>query len=99
VTAFTAKLKHEGLVYRHLDEVQGEFIPVYFGNISLVHPYFLDVGVRIVHMLLMSWTGEQAQNDLMIAIGRDLAAETSGAITKILDCGVEHRDVRPPNVL
>ena len=28
VTAFTAKLKHEGLVYWHLDEVQGELIPV-----------------------------------------------------------------------
>jgi hypothetical protein len=53
VTAFKAKLKHEGLVYRHSDEVQGELIPVYLGNISLVRPYFLDVRVRIVHMLLM----------------------------------------------
>ena len=99
VTAFEAKLKHEGLVYRHLDKVQGELIPVYLGNISLVRPYFLDVGVRIVHMLLMSWAGEQARKDLVQAIGRDLAAETSGAVAKLLDCGVEHRDVRPPNVL
>jgi hypothetical protein len=82
-----------------LDEVQGELIPVYLGNISLVRPYFLDFGVRIVHMLLMSWAGEQARKDLMLAIGRDLAAETSGAVTKMLDCGVEHCDVRPPNVL
>jgi hypothetical protein len=58
VTAFKEDLKHEGLVYRHLSEVQGELIPVYLGNISLVRPYFLDVGVRIVHMLLMSWAGE-----------------------------------------
>jgi hypothetical protein len=99
VTAFKAKLKHEGLVYRHLDEAQGELIPVYLGNISLVRPYFLDIGVRIIHMLLMSWAGEQARKDLMLAIGRDLAAETSRAVTKMLDCGVEHRDVRPPNVL
>ncbi|KAH6698225.1 hypothetical protein BKA61DRAFT_583388 [Leptodontidium sp. MPI-SDFR-AT-0119] len=99
VTAFKAKLKHEGLVYRHLDEVQGELIPVYLGNISLVRPYFLDVGVRIVHMLLMSWAGEQARKDLVQAMGRDLAAETSGAVTKLLGCGVEHRDIRPPNVL
>ena len=28
-----------------------------------------------------------------------MAAETSGAVIKLLDCGVEHRDVRPPNVL
>ncbi|KAH8799418.1 hypothetical protein F5884DRAFT_758446 [Xylogone sp. PMI_703] len=99
VTAFKAKLKHEGLVYRHLDEVQGELIPIYLGNISLIRPYFLDVGVRIIHMLLMSWAGEQAREDLMLAMGRDLAVETSGAVTKMLSCGVEHRDVRPPNVL
>jgi hypothetical protein len=99
VTAFKAKLKHEGRVYRHLVRCQGELIPVYLGNISLVRPYFLDVGVRIVHMLLMSWAGEQARRDLMSAMGRDLPAETSGAVTKMLDCGVEHRDIRPPNVL
>jgi hypothetical protein len=54
VTAFEAKLKHESLVYQQLDEVQGELIPVYLGNISLVRPYFLDFRVRIVHILLMS---------------------------------------------
>jgi serine/threonine protein kinase len=50
-------------------------------------------------MLLMSWAGEQARKDLMLAMGRDLAAEMSAAVTKMMDCGVEHRDVRPPNVL
>ena len=54
VTAFEAKLKHEGLVYQHLDVVQGDLVPVYLGNISLVCPYFLDVRVRIVHILLIS---------------------------------------------
>ncbi|RDL30224.1 Uncharacterized protein BP5553_10502 [Venustampulla echinocandica] len=100
VVAFKAKLKHEGLVYRHC-EAQGKFAPVsvYLGNISLGRPYFLDFGVRIVHMLLMSWGGEQARKDLMLAIGRDLAAETSRAVAELLNCGVEHRDVRAPNVL
>ena len=50
-------------------------------------------------MLLMSWAGEQARKDLMQAMGLDLAVETSGAVTKMLDYGVEHHDVRPPNVL
>ncbi|KUJ07364.1 uncharacterized protein LY89DRAFT_557586, partial [Mollisia scopiformis] len=59
VPAFEAKLQHEGLVYRHLDEVQGELIPVYLGNIFFIHPYFFEVRVRIVHMLVMSWAGEQ----------------------------------------
>ena len=88
---FKAKLKHEDLVYRHLDE--REFIPVYLGNISLIRPYFLDVGVKTVRMLLMPWAGEQARKDLMLAMGRDLAAETSRAVTELLNCGVEHRDV------
>ena len=54
MTAFTAKLKHEGLVYQHLDKVQEELIPAYLGNISLVRHCFPDFGVRIVHLLLMS---------------------------------------------
>ena len=99
VIAFKAKLKYEGLVYRHLDEVQGELIPVYLGNISLVYPYFLDFGVRIVHMLLMSWAGEQAREDLVSSLGRDIDEETASAVTKLRDHGVEHCDVRPPNVL
>lgn len=47
----------------------------------------------------MLWAGEQARMDFMLAMGRDLAVETSGAVTKMLGYGVEHRDVRPPNVL
>jgi hypothetical protein len=54
VRAFKSNLKHEGVVYQHLNKLQGELIPVYLGNISLACPYFLDVRVRIVHMLLMS---------------------------------------------
>ena len=97
MVAFEAKLKHEGLVYRHLDERQ--FIPVYLGNISLFRPCLLDIEVKIARMPLMSWAGEQVRKDLMLAIGRDLATETSRAVTELLNCRVKHRDVRPPNVL
>ena len=99
VIVFKAKLKYEGSVYRYLDKVQGELIPVYLGNISLVRPYFVDVGVKTVHMLLISWAGEQASKDLVQAMGRDLTAETNWAVTKLLSCGVKYCDVRPPNVL
>jgi hypothetical protein len=99
VRAFKANLKHEGVVYQHLNELQGELIPVYLGNISLACPYFLDHRVRIVHMLLMSWAGEQAQKDLMSSIGRDINEETTSAVTKLRCHGVEHCDVRPSNVL
>jgi hypothetical protein len=32
-------------------------------------------------------------------MGRDLAVETSVAVTKILSCGMEYRDIRLPNIL
>jgi hypothetical protein len=35
VRAFKANLKHEGVVYQHLNELQGELVPDYLGNISL----------------------------------------------------------------
>jgi hypothetical protein len=35
----------------------------------------------------------------MLAMGRDLAMETSRVVTKMLGCGVEHRNVQPLNVL
>jgi hypothetical protein len=54
VEAFIRRLKHEGRVYRYLDEVQAELISVFLGNISLIKLYYLDFGVRIVHMLLIS---------------------------------------------
>jgi hypothetical protein len=98
VEAFVPALKHEGRIYRHLIGFQGELIPIYLGNISLVNPYFLDFGVRIVHMLLMSWAGERAEN-LMSGLGRDFVEETRRAVRKLLDYGVEHGDVRSPNVL
>jgi len=41
----------------------------------------------------------KARNDLVLAIGRDLAAKTSRVVKRMLGCGVEHRDVRPLNVL
>jgi hypothetical protein len=54
VVAFKAKLKYKGSVYCYLNNVQGELIPVYLGNILLLRPYFLDIGVRIIYILLMS---------------------------------------------
>ena len=47
----------------------------------------------------MSWVGKQAQKDLMACIGWNIEVETTRAVTKLLHYGVEHCDVRPPNVL
>jgi hypothetical protein len=83
VRAFETNLNHEAWIYRYLTRVQGELIPVYLGSISLSHPYFLGVGVRIVPMLLISWAGEQEQKDLMSCIGQDIDMETARAAAKL----------------
>lgn len=99
VEAFIPHLKHEGRVYRHLSGIQGDLIPVYLGNISLAYPYFLDFGVRIKHMLLMSWAGERVQEDLMSSLGRDVQVEINQAVTTLRSFGVEHGDAMSRNVL
>ena len=52
-----------------------------------------------MHMLLMSWAGDQAQKDLMLSIRRDINEEATSAVTKLQCYGVEHCEWRPPNVL
>jgi len=59
----------------------------------------LDFGVRIVHILLMSFAGEQARKDLVSNLGHDIVEESTRAVAKLRNYGVEHGDVRPPNVL
>ena len=61
-------LRHEGKVYRQLEDLQGTAIPVCLGDIDLVEWYYLDVGVRILHMLLMSWGGNLAEQDEAVNI-------------------------------
>ncbi|MCJ1359640.1 MAG: hypothetical protein MMC33_009642 [Icmadophila ericetorum] len=58
VRRFRRHIKHEGAIYKHLESLQGTAIPVYLGNIDLVDPYPYDFQVEIIHMLLMSWGGE-----------------------------------------
>ena len=62
--AFVPSLLHEGGVYQHLEGLYGTAVPVCLGNIDLVKRYYLDVGVRITHMLLMSWGGVMADENL-----------------------------------
>jgi serine/threonine protein kinase len=103
VEAFRKKLRHEADVYRHLHKVQGQLVPVYLGSVSLKRPYFLDVGVRIVHMLMMSGVGEKVEHDLAGPTRPwDTNAtdfKTAVAVEELHRHGVQHNDVRPPNVL
>jgi hypothetical protein len=68
-------------------------VPVSLGNIGLIEPY-VDLGVEIVHMLLMSWGGEVAESSDVL----DLEGEIRRSVDKISGKGVEHNDVREPNI-
>lgn len=63
VQAFVPDLLHEGKIYRRLTKLQGTAVPLYLGNIDLDQWYYLDLGVRILHMLLMSWGCDPADED------------------------------------
>ena len=55
VPAFMPDLFHEEYIYERLKALQGTRIPVSLGNIRLNKMYYLDLRIRISHMLLLSW--------------------------------------------
>ena len=94
LSVFVRALRHEGEVYRRLERLQGEVVPVYLGNIDLIKTYYLP-GVHIVHMLLMSWAGEKAAG----AGVPDLAGEVRQTSRAVRSEGVVHGDERDDNML
>ena len=99
VEAFLPDLRHEGKVYQHLDQLQGKFVPVYLGNIDMARCYYLTIGVRIIHMLLMSWAGECMEGDDYEWGAGNFSSEVKRTVTRVERAGVSQRDVRPPNML
>ncbi len=82
-------------MYDRLRCIQGKLIPVYLGNIDLDRPW-LDLGVRIIYMLLMSWGGERIDKVKGV---RNFETEIMRFESKIARMGVQHKDIRPPNML
>ena len=95
VPVFVRDLKHEGRIYQKLERVQGVSVPVYLEYIDLIHRYFYDVGVRIVHILLMSWAGEVAED----GDTADLKGEVQRLVQDLHNERVIHNDVRQSNIL
>jgi hypothetical protein len=94
LSVFVGILRHEGSVYRRLERLQGEVVPVYLGNIDLIETYYLP-GAHIVHMLLMSWVGEKAAE----AGVPDLAQQVRRTSQAVRGEGVVHNDEREDNIL
>jgi hypothetical protein len=92
-------LLHEGEIYRRIEKIQGAAIPVYLGNIDLLEWYNLDLGVRILHMLLLSWGGEVADEDKAVKGMAGIQEEIQRTVAEVRRAGVDQMDIRLPNLL
>ena len=92
VRAFVPTIVHEGRVYQQLEDLYGTAVPVCLGNINLVRRYYLDVGVRISHMLLMSWGGEMVTENIH-------SDEIRRTVREVRSKGIEQGDTRAANIL
>jgi len=107
ISVFVKDLQHEARMYGQLQRLQGEVIPVYLGSIGMIRPY-VDVGVEIVHMLLMSWGGVSVRSVKDSVKGLDInwfgaywdrSEEVRRSVEEIWEEGVDHNDVRLENML
>jgi serine/threonine protein kinase len=98
VEAFVQDLRHEGKMYGRLADVQGSAIPVCLGNMDLDRIYYLDVGVRIVHMLYMAWGGESLYHRTPSVPPATLEYEKQRSLQDVAGL-VVHKDVRLENML
>ena len=100
VRACVRYLRHEAEVYRRLAAIQGKHVPVYLGSLDLDFQYYHRDGIRIVHMMFLSWGGERL--NIKNLADTDMQTRTSDivrAVKAIHEAGVVHRDMRMPNLL
>ena len=94
VKAFVPDMSHEAKVYRHLESLQGVAIPICFGHVRLRHRYYLDLGVKISHMLLLSWGGKTIGGEVT-----ESHREARKTVQEVLKAGIDQADVRRANLL
>ncbi|KAF7879510.1 hypothetical protein EAF04_000706 [Stromatinia cepivora] len=101
VAAFVKDLEHERQVYRRLWRMQGILVPVCLGSIDLAHPYYYDIGVQIVHMMILSWAGERLDGNMVLKHVDQKRLDTlvKQSIEEVHHAGILHGDLRIPNIL
>ncbi|KAL9043630.1 MAG: hypothetical protein Q9214_003190 [Letrouitia sp. 1 TL-2023] len=96
IDVFIPDLKHEARIYGRLSELQGSWIPVHLGNIDLKYPWY-ELGVHVIHMLLLSHGGERLDGEVSDYEGLDTQIERFKSTLDYF--GVRHGDLRLPNML
>lgn len=99
VEAFVIDLVHEGKIYDRLQSLQGTVVPVCLGNMDFEIPYFLDVGVKIIHMMFLAWGGESLVRQTPCVHPERLQYERERTIREVRKLGVLQMDERSPNLL
>ena len=95
VRVFIPDLCHEGRIYQRLRKLQGTCVPVCLGNFDCIYPYEYDIGVEIVHFLLLSWGGVALTWPEYFACKDEIHQMED----RLRALGVEHKDERCLNVL
>lgn len=90
-------LHTEAEMYKRMDAIQGKAIPVYLGSIDLQAAFHLTSRVAIVHLMLLSWAGEEAWQCGIKA--ERLWLETARTNAEVAALGVQQADLRRQNVL
>jgi hypothetical protein len=96
-------LTYESHVYSYLKPMQGIHVPACLGSIHISPPYYYDIGVQIKHLLLLSYAGNPLPTRIAQAISYGDRwwnnKEVKQAVEAVFACGVDHQDIRPPNLL
>ena len=94
MSMFVSNLLHEKRVYQTLKRLQRKIVSMYLRNIDLIR-FYVNVEVKLVHMLLMSWGDEMIKKTNVPNWNEKL----SRSIRKVSDEEIEHNDVRETNIL
>ncbi|MCJ1428599.1 hypothetical protein MMC29_006509 [Sticta canariensis] len=99
VSAYVSALLHEAAVYKHLEAIQGIYIPVCLGNIDLCDALYYN-RAGFVHMMFLSWGGEGIEDKASRSKALPHVPEQGAeALRAIHQLGVLHCDARPRNIL
>lgn len=80
-----------------MDTLQGRAIPVYLGNVDLTSPFHRTARATIVHLMLLSWAGEEAWQCKIES--KRLQLESIRTYNEVAVLGVQQGDMSPLNVL
>lgn len=88
---FIEGAKREEMMYSHLGAIQGQFVPIVFGDLNLRRPFSYDGIAMMVHLSLMSYAGRSLARRHEIDQAQ-LIAQAEISLRAIHDLGVLHSD-------